>query len=73
MVKVSNKNTKRKCEISPGRNYSQKNVWGGFHGAKFSEEGLLSRGELFRRNCSGVVVFGGIIKGLLSGGQKFWG
>ena len=53
-----------------GENYSEKNVlegWGeggkgGFQGEKFSEGGLLSKGELFRSNCSEVVVFGGTIQ-----------
>ena len=31
---------------------------------------LLSRGELFRGNCSGVAVFGGIIQEQLSREQK---
>ena len=35
---------------------------GGFHGEKFPEEGLLSKGELFRGNCLGVVVFEEIIQ-----------
>ena len=29
MLKVSNKNTRKKCEICPGENYLEKNVWGG--------------------------------------------
>ena len=32
--------------------------------------GLLSRGELFRGNCSGVFVFVGIIQGAIVRGQK---
>ena len=54
----SNKNTRKKCEICQGGNYSEKNVWGEFHAGN-----LLPRGELFRGNCSVVVVFGGIIQG----------
>ena len=43
MLKVNNKNTRKKCEICPGGNYSEKNIWGEFHGEKFSEWGLLPR------------------------------
>ena len=28
MLKVSNKSTRKKCEIFPGRNYSDKKIWG---------------------------------------------
>ena len=28
MLKVSNKNTRKKCEVCPGGNYLKKNVWG---------------------------------------------
>ena len=35
------KNTKKKGEIYPGGNYSEKNVWGEFHGVKISERGRL--------------------------------
>ena len=42
----------------------QRKMSGGkeFHGVKFSELGLLSRGELLRGNCLGVIAFGGIIQ-----------
>ena len=44
---------------------SQRKMSGGrerFHGGNISEWGLLSRGELLRGNCSGVVAFGEIIQ-----------
>ena len=44
-----------------------------FHGGEFSDEGLLSRGKLFRGNFSGVVVFGGIIQEQKSGGNCLGG
>ena len=58
MVKVNNKNTRKRCEMCPGRNYAEKKCLGKFQGGKFSEKGVL-----FRGNCSGVVVFGEIIQG----------
>ena len=83
MLKVNNKNTTKKCEICQGVNYSKKNVWG--KGENFQMMmgwegeggkgwggvgGLLSRGELFRGNRSGVAVFVGIIQGVIVQGQK---
>ena len=44
--------------MCPGRNYAEKKCLGKFQGGKFSEKGVL-----FRGNCSGVVVFGEIIQG----------
>ena len=38
MLKVSSKNTRKKCEICTEGNYSEKNVWWEFHGGTFSEE-----------------------------------
>ena len=37
MVRVNNKNTRKKCEICSEGNYSKKNVLGEFDGVKFSE------------------------------------
>ena len=52
MFKVSNKNTKKKCEICPGGNYSEKNVWGRILWKEtFIWRGLFSREELIRGNC----------------------
>ena len=63
MLKANNKNTRKKCEIFPGGNYSEKNVWGEFDRERFSEGGLLTRVELFRGNYLGVVFLGGIFQG----------
>ena len=41
----SNKNTRKKCEICQGGNYSEKNVWGEFHAGEFSEEGYCPDGN----------------------------
>ena len=41
VLKVSSENTSKKCEICPGGNYSEKKVWGEFHGGKFSERGVI--------------------------------
>ena len=63
MLKVSNKNTREKCEISSVGIYSEENVWREFHGGEtFKDEGLLPRRELFRDKHSGVVIFEGIIQ-----------
>ena len=64
MLKVNNKNIRKNYSWG---NYSEKNVWREDSMEKFFrgkwEEGVLSRGELFRGNCLGLVVFGGIIQG----------
>ena len=39
----------------------------------FLRQEVLSREELFRGNCSGVVVFGGIIQGVIILGGNFIG
>ena len=38
MLKVNNKNTRKKCEVRQMGNYSEKNFLEKFYGAKFSEE-----------------------------------
>ena len=65
MLKVSNKNTKKKCEISAGGNYSQKNVWGrgDSMGRNFQRSGYCPEG-----NYLGVIV-----QGKLSLGELFRG
>ena len=69
MLKVSNKSTRKKCEIFPGRNYSDKKICGEIlwwlisGGGEGGGGGLLSRGELFRGNCLRIVVFGEIMQG----------
>ena len=63
MLKANNKNTRKKCEIFPGGNYSEKNVWGELDRERFSEGGLLTKGELFRGNYLGVVFLGRIFQG----------
>ena len=78
MLKANNKNTRKKYEIFPGGNYSEKNVWGEFHGGKFSEGEVIvqrgaiygqlsgeavSRGKLIRDNCPGGKSLGGNCSG----------
>ena len=41
MFKVSNENTRKKCEICPGGKYLEKNVWEGIPMGEFSEEGVI--------------------------------
>ena len=59
MVNVSNKNTRKKCEICPGGSYSEK-----FMGGTISQRGGYSPEENYLEvTVRGVVVFGGIIRG----------
>ena len=65
MLKVNNKNTRKKYEIFPGGNYSKKNVWGKFDGGKFQRGSYCPDGGKFQRgsycpegNYLGVIVRG---------------
>ena len=53
MLKVSNKNTRKKCEICPEANYSDKNFWGKFHIGEIFRGGYCLQG-----NYLGVIVLG---------------
>ena len=50
---VSNKNTRKKCEICLGGNYSEKNLWGDSMEGHFQRGGYCPEG-----NYLGVIVWG---------------
>ena len=69
MLKVNNKNTRKRCEICPGRNYLGKNVWGGEGGISwgdFQVGGNYPEGNYLGILVQGLVVLGEFHRGQLS-------